>query len=409
MSPPHCILQECLVRLSPVKYYGGEKRMIQTNIKNIISVSILSIVGALFVFKYSSRLISNTFAVLLIVAVYIIGYQALFIFLNRLDAKKHAWLSNQRLLLAAFGLLIIGAIVVVTIMPDTSRVTRYSAIVEWIRRWQAGQFPWGGQTQFAPSGLPFLFMLALPFYYLGNIGYMEVIGIILFGVILLKFYAQNRAKWLSLFLLVLLPTFYYEILVRSELFFNMVLIIFIIALTEKYLDPQKPNLWFFILGIFLGLGLSTRSIVGLIYAGYYVYKFRRHVWQGILFSGFSLFVFGLTLLPFMAENALVFLGEGGPFSVQMGYLSVGATVVFVLISMIAGWSASNMEDVFFYEGLLLFLIVVIALLPVAAQLGLYETIIKDGFDITYFIFCVPFLLLPVGGQQSVSALNAINQ
>ncbi len=382
--------------------------MIQSNMKNVISVSILSVVGALFVFKYSSRFIPNTFAVLLIVAVYIIGYQVLSVFLNRLDVNKHAWLNNQRLLLATLGLLIIGSFVVVTIAPDTSRVTRYSAIVEWIGRWQAGQFPWGGQTQFAPSGLPFLFMLALPFYYLGNIGYMEVVGIILFGVILLKFYTQNRAKWLALLLLVLLPTFYYEILVRSELFFNMVLIILIIVLTEKYLDPQKPNHWFFILGAFLGLGLSTRSIVGLIYAGYYVYKFRRHIWQGILFSGFSFLVFGLTLLPFVVENASVFLNEG-PFSVQMGYLPTGIAVAFVLISMTAGWLAFNMDDVFFYEGLLLFFIVVIALLPGAAQSGLYETIIKDGFDITYFIFCVPFLLLSAGGQQSVRALNTANQ
>lgn len=378
---------------------------INATIKNIFAISILSFVGAVFVFKYGARITSDTNILFLIVAIYIVSYASFFFFLMHAEPTQYAWLGSQRILFAIFGVLIVGAIAVVTISPDASRVWRYPAIVEWIDRLLVGQFPWGRQTQFNPSGMPFLFIMALPFYYLGNIGYLEVVGVILFCLILFQFYPQHHTKWLPLFSLILLPSFYYELLVRSELFFNMVIIISIIALSERYLDTGKLNSWFFVLAIFFGLGLSTRTIVGLVYAGYYTYKFRHNIWQGILFSGFTLLIFGITLLPFVIGNVTVFFREG-PFSVQLRYLPTGITIIFVVLAVIIGFTTTNINDVLFYEGLLLFVIVVIAFLPAVTHLGLYRTILEDGFDITYFIFCIPFLLLSIGNQQRISVLKA---
>lgn len=375
---------------------------INSSIKNIIAISILSVVGAIFVFKYGSRLISNINILLPIVVIYIICYISFLVFLRYFDFSRFPWLGDQRFLIAAFSILIFGAMVIVTITPDASRVSRYSAIIEWIKRLLAGQFPWGNQTQFNPSGLPMLFIMALPFYYLGNIGYLEVIGVALFFVSLFQFYPRSHSRWLPIFSLILLPPFYYELLIRSELFFNTILIISIIALSERYLDTNKLSSWFFVLAMLFGFGLSTRTIMGLVYAGYYAYKFRDHIWQGISFSGITLIFFGLTLLPFMTWNAPVFLREG-PFSVQMGYLPTGITVVFISIATIIGWQITDIKIALFHSGLLLFSIVAIAFYLSVIHLGVIKAILEDGFDITYFIFCIPFLLLSIESQQSVDS------
>jgi len=373
---------------------------INSSTKNIIAISILSIVGSIFVFKYGDRLISNISILFLIVAIYVFCYVSFVVFLRRFDFSQFPWLGDQRFLFAAFGILIFGAIVIVTITTDASRVTRYSAIIEWLERLLAGQFPWGSQTQFNPSGLPILFIMALPFYYLGNLGYLEVIGIVLFFVALFQFYPQPRDRWLPIFSLILLPPFYYELLVRSELFFNTLLVISIIALSERFLNTNKLNFRFFVLAILFGFGLSTRTIMGLVYAGYYAYKFRDHIWQGILFSGITLIFFGFTILPFITWNGPVFLSEG-PFSVQMGYLPTGITVIFISIATVIGWQTTNIKMSLFYSGFLLFFIVVVAFSPSVIHLGADKAILKDGFDITYFIFCIPFLLLSIENQQSV--------
>jgi len=365
---------------------------ISTGIKNIIIICILGIVGAIFVFKYGARIVNNINIIYLIVMIYIIIYMTFFIFVWQFDLSQYSWTRNTPPLFAVFTTLIIGATIIVTVLPDVSRVSRFSAIIEWIERLLAGQFPWGSQTQFNPSGLPFLFIVAMPFYYVGNIGYLEIIGVILFCIVLVQFYKQPHTRVVTTLALVLLPSFYYELLVRSELFFNMILIMALIALSERHLDASKLNIWFFGLATLFGLGLSTRTIVGLVYAGYYAYKFHRHIWHGILFSGFTLIIFGFTLMPFIVWNAQSFFKEG-PFSVQMGYLPAYITVIFMIIAAISGWNTSHIKDVFFYVGLLLFGIVVIAFLPAAVRLGISTTILKDGFDITYFIFCTPFLLL----------------
>jgi len=361
-------------------------------IKNIIAIFILAIVGSVFAFKYSARISGSINLTYLIAALYAIGYIAVVTILWRFDLTQYSWAGNRRLLFAVLAILSLGAMAVVTMVSDSSRVTRFSAITEWIELLLAGKFPWGVQTQFNPSGMPFLFILALPFYYAGNIGYMEVAGVILFCIALVKFYTQPHTRWLPLLALALLPSFYYELLVRSELFFNMLLIILLIALSEGYLDAGKLNIWFFSLAMLFGFGLSTRTIVGLIYAGYFAYKFRGQIWHGILFSGLTLIAFGLTLIPFMFWDAPKFLREG-PFSVQMGYLPVGMAALFAAIAAVVGWNVSSIRDVLFSEGILLFVIVVIAFLSPVTQLGIYATVIKDRFDITYFIFCTPFLLL----------------
>ena len=371
---------------------------ISTAIKNTVIICVLAMVGAIFVFKYSTRVFNNANIIYLIVATYIVIYVTFFTFLWQRDLSQYAWASNQRLLFIVCTALIVGAVIIITVLPDVSRVSRFSAIIEWIERLLARQFPWGSQTQFNPSGLPFLFIIALPFYYAGNIGYLEVAGVILFCIVLVKFYKQPNTMWLPLIALVLLPSFYYELLVRSELFFNMMLIVALITLSEQHLDTSKLDIWFFGLAILFGLGLSTRTIVGLVYAGYYAYKFHRHIWNGILFSGFTLIIFGFTLMPFVIWNAQYFFKEG-PFSVQMGYLPADITIVFVIIVAISGWNTFHLKDLFFYEGILLFVIVVIAFLPIAIHSGIYTAVLKDKFDITYFIFCTPFLLFSLENQQ----------
>lgn len=368
-------------------YFGQQHMRMPIVIKNTVSTGLLAIVGAIFVFKYSARLSDSGS---LIAVVYAIGYMALFAMLWRIELGQYHWARSRILLIVALTAIVIGATLFITVSPEKSRVTRLPALVEWIERLLAGEFPWGTATENNPSGFPFLYIVALPFYYAGNVGYLEVVGVFLFSVAIVQSYAHTG--WLPLAGLVMLPTFYYELLVRSELFFNVVFVIMLILLSQRYPNASKLNISFLGLATLFGLGLSTRIIIGLIYAGYYAYRFRKHIWHGILFSGITLLIFGLTLMPFIRWDSQVFFAEG-PFSIQMAYSPSVIAVLFVIAAVIVGWHACHIRDVFFGEGVLLFVIVAIAFLSVVAQLGIHAAVIKDGFDITYFIFCTPFLLL----------------
>jgi hypothetical protein len=365
---------------------------ISMELKNTISICILAVVGAIFIFKYSIRIGGSAVIPYLMAAVYAVGYMAFYIVLGRFYFAQYPWAGDKGHFLAMLALLVFGVILIVAWSPAATAVTRLPAIKEWIERLLAGKFPWGVETRFNPSGFPFLFILALPFYYAGNIGYLEVVGLILFCIALINLYIQPRKMWLPIFALVLLPSFYYELLVRSELFFNMVLIIIPIILCERYLDIDRLNIRFFGLATLFGLGLSTRTVVGIIFTGYCVYKFRQQILHGAFFAGFSFMIFGLTLLPFLVWNAPKLFTEG-PFSVQMAILPSSISMLFVIMATAVGWKAACLRDVLFGEGVLLALVAAIPFLATATQFGVSETVLKARFDISYFIFCTPFLLL----------------
>lgn len=102
----------------------------RSTIKDLITFSILSIIGAIFVFKYGARIIFDKDALFLIIAIYIIVYISSAIFLRNFDTSKYSWLNNQFLLFAVFGNLVFTALIIVTITSDVSRVSRYSAMIE---------------------------------------------------------------------------------------------------------------------------------------------------------------------------------------------------------------------------------------------------------------------------------------
>jgi hypothetical protein len=139
--------------------------------------------------------------------------------------------------------------------------------------------------------------------------------------------------------------------------------------------------------------------MGLVYAAYVIYRFRTNIRNGILFTSMVLVVFSLTLLPFMIWNPDLFFAHG-PFSVQLAYLPIWVAVIFITISILLGWNASNLSDLVYFSGLTLFALVGVAFLLRTSAIGIGASVFGDGFDITYFIFCTPFLLLSLQSEKS---------
>jgi hypothetical protein len=362
--------------------------------RNGIIILLLGLVNSLFILKYSVRL-GNPYA--LLAPVYLIGFVTLLLVAQRVDFHHVRFINAQSLSVVLLG---VGTmeLLAIYVLPQESRVTRLPALIEWLSSLQVGKFPYHTSTE--PSGFPLLFLLAYPFYLLGNLGYLVVLGTLLFGISILRNETfENQTAWLQFSAFLFLPTVYYELLVRSELFFNMSLVVALIVLSNAFLSKQKLDWRFAITAILFGLVLSTRSVVGLVYAIYVTYRFRTNIWNGIIFASMVLAVFSFTLLPFVLWNPELFFAHG-PFSVQFAYLPIWVDVVFITISTLLGWNASNLNDLVYFSGLTLFALVAVAFLLRISAIGIGASVFGDGFDITYFIFCTPFLLLSLQGGES---------
>lgn len=306
---------------------------------------------------------------------------------KKIKSRKNDF--SKGYLLSIVGAIAIAALLLVFI-PQSTRVGRFPAMMEWLSNFQNGIFPYG--TKANPSGFPFLFFLASPFYLLGDAGYLEVFGLFLFMMLLLKSVKTKKEYWVKILLLLFLPTTFYELAVRSELFTNTVLVISLFFLAEQKLNEHEKNISFIVLALLFGFFLSTRLIAFLWLAMFLLFFFRNNLKNGIIFFAIALSVFSLSLLPFYLWNAETFLNKG-PFAVQTIYLPRWIFFIFPFLVLYIGWMIADFQELLFASGVLTFLLVSISFLMTIGDVGMSEAFFNSRFDISYFILSVPFFIL----------------
>ena len=352
---------------------------------NSFSAAFLLLIGALFVFKYAMR---NGSLFALSPLFYIVIAGLVLFYLDKKITPQNSEFSKWQLLV------VLGFLFFVTIsmafIPQTTRVGRFPALIEWLSNFQQGIFPYG--TKANPSAFPFLFFLASPFYLIGDAGYLEVFGLFLFLMLLLRSVKTKKEYWVKMFFILLLPTTFYELAVRSELLTNTVLVVSLFFLAEEKLNEHEKNVSFFVLALLFGFFLSTRLIVFLWFGMFLLFFFRNNLKNGAIFLAISFSVFLLSLIPFYLWNAETFFSQG-PFAVQSIYLPKWIYFVFPVLVLYVGWLIADFQELLFTSGVLTFLLVSISFLMTIGDVGVSEAIFNSRFDISYYVLSVPFFIL----------------
>lgn len=115
---------------------------------------------------------------------------------------------------------------------------------------------------------------------------------------------------------------------------------------------------------------------------------RRKYSCGALFSYCP---FAITFVPFIWLYPDEFW-EVNPFSTQSSLVSFHFIVLFVLIAIAGSFFCRNYNDVRFFSVLLLFGIVTIHFIEAVCQYSFTQALFQSKADISYYIFCIPYLL-----------------
>jgi hypothetical protein len=362
---------------------------------NIFSLSVLALIGALFVYKYSARKFNNSTFLSLI---FILFYLSVILLISKIRPDKFSFL-NKKVFIYFISVTSLFLLISIHFIPESSNVGRFPAINEWLTNLVNGRFPYN--TVSKPSGFPVLFFLAFPFYLIGEPGYLELCGYLIFCICLYNYRKSKKILFIRLAMLFLMPAFFYEFLVRSELLFNMSLVVSLILLTEKYLQRDKVDLKFIMLAVYFGLLLSTRIIIGSAFVIYLFYYFRQNLKNLFLYSVITILMFTLTVLPFIFWNSRSFF-ETGPFYIQFLHISLWLVAPVLFIILFISWVVSNKRELFFAFGLMFFIIITFALINFIYEFGIQYAIFgKYCFDISYYIFRIPFLILSIEDTASM--------
>ncbi len=358
-----------------------------TKIINSISFALIIGTGMLFLLKYGWREIGGWAvapALIFAGAIFLIAKWAE----NRLRPMRIIQFKGKLYpLLIYLGVIFTFGMLLLDL---DSRVGRYYAINEWLDLFNDGKFPYGGVTN--PSGLPMLFFLALPFYYIGSTGMIVPLGIALLAGLVLFEKKTYREVAVSLTILFLSPLVSYEYLTRSELIFNMTLAVMLISITSDRRSREQRPLFHYVMAAAWGAVLATRISIGIPWVLFLLFFYRQDFKWMITSAAVTLLAFVVIVTPFWIWNPSVFI-ERGPFAIQMMYLPFWVYIAAPMVILAAGWLVSNHQEVYFSAGMILFFLVLISFFSTLADEGLNQAALRDRFDVSYFIMPLPFFIM----------------
>jgi hypothetical protein len=285
--------------------------------------------------------------------------------------------------------------------PENLQIDRWSALDRFWDALVRGEYPYV-RTHLGShiSGFPGLFVVAFPFWLLGDVGLLQFAALAAFAALALRV-AGTSAVAFVLLLLAGLPLFVYEAVVRSELFSNMALAAWLLHAGNRPRAFAGRSI--LLAAAAWGLLLSTRAVTVLPLALAAFPLLRGRSFRVVVLSGIVLAcTFLATLVPFYAWAPERFR-DVNPYFVQSGAMPGWAIAVVLVGSLWLGFRFRAAPRLFAHAGAMLFVTVIVSWVIKSFRLGWATAIWNHGFDLSYFALPLPFLLLHLAVATSSAA------
>jgi hypothetical protein len=358
--------------------------------KKIISLFIILFINFIVSIKYLHRVTDYyLFLSILLCCFYGIVWN-----LSSIIAQyKHLKLA-QTIILLTF--LVFSILIFIKITPESLNVDRWSVITSFWDNFFQHKYVYSAKSHMNnyPGPMPFYFILALPFYYIGELGLYSILGLFLFLGLLKYSKLQHHIKVITLILLTTSTFYLWEVLCRSNIFINGVLILFSMVYTFKSIE-NKSKINSISIGVIIGLLLSTRNVYVIPYIITFLFLLKNasiSITKIIQIGIITLITFTLTFIPFIINHFEEFR-KMNPFIIQSGYLMPFSYTLFcIALSFLTPFITKNKNDVYFFSGMVLFITILLHFTFKINQYNFDAAFFQSRADISYFILCVPFFL-----------------
>lgn len=359
---------------------------------NRLALFLYIFINSLFILKYGLRLLP-WYAVITAC----ILYGGLVVLANKYKyiIPKLSYLNIQRGTTFIALLICLLFLLAFQYIPDpmTIQVDRWSAIHNFLFNLTHGIYPYAAQTHLDGYGSPFPVwqLFHLPFYLMGNVGLSFIAGILLF-VHSLSLHLKDKEEQIAFVFLGSSPAFIYEVFVRSDLMTNFMVSMSILLYCIHYrLTIQKNPL---LLGIIVGLMMSTRFSAIIPFCIYYFYDFfYAQLRQQVSFLSLVIFTFCITFLPFLLwDSQMLLFFEYNPFILQTRQGHPLDLLLLIPVGIaLSFWQQKQPNRHFIASAVMLFLLVTVTFTHTMFVNNSWTELFDSTFDITYFGMALPFL------------------
>lgn len=363
-------------------------------IKTKFLFSVYLIINLLFILKYGSRQEFIPLTLLIILYPLIIGSLLFLIiyfkqYINRIKRFDFYFIGAS--------IFIFSILILINIFVDkySLNVDRWSAMEVTIHSIINGIYPYNlpdhlGKTS---SNLPGLSYLGLPFYLIGDVGFLQpfVFLSLSFYIFKAKIVPYQKAILSILFLFSI--AFLWEIYVKSDLMSNLIIVILFMLIWDNIFKEnyfKKP----FLLAFFVALIILTRGVVVIPLTIFLFSKFiRSKATEKIIFSVSTiLFTIILSLPILISIPDIQTIIEHNPFNHQTKYSSKLLQLIFVVLPFLISFYSKNIAQTLFYSFLLITILMFLTMFKNIFINGFNESIYNNSFDLSYLGMIIPFCI-----------------
>jgi len=362
------------------------------NVKHFSPLIILYVfINSLFVFKYASR--QNYFDVYILVLLYIFLLLGVIIFLFKTNFEKHTYKYSFYFFTALFFIFTIY--LNIKIDGNNLNVDRWSAMEVAIKALLNNEYPYSaidhlnGRT----SNLPALILIGIPFYFLGDVGYLQSFSFLLFVFLIHHTFSNYKTRVFGLFLLISSTSFWWEVYTKSDMMSNFVLILIFLVLIQNriYKGKNISIIWMAIASVSLLLTRLTAVIPLSLLLVKKFFSFTAR--QKLIFISVGLFImFLLGALVFKNYSSFQNFKNFNPFELQNRQLPLILSVICILLPFAFSLYIQDLKSLIKSSVLFLSIPIFLAFLLKINEIGAHNSIINSGFDISYFNIITPFLI-----------------
>lgn len=361
---------------------------------NILLLVLVFLINGLFVIKYSVRLNYVPQSVIcLFYAILFVG--SLFLY-KRLKFFSNNFRKVDNILMV-FILVIFFILIFINIKVDglTLNVDRFSALEVLISSVLSGEYPYSvlDHLDNTTSNLPGLFYLSLPFYLLGDVGFLQPFTFLFFSLVIIYSKIKNEEKIFIIALLLTSPSFFWEVIAKSDLMSNCILILIFISLWhQKFKTDYFKNIK--LLAFLVALFTLTRGIVAIpitifLFSSFCNISMKRKIAFILYLILFSLLISLPILITLPDYN---FILEHNPFNHQTRYAPTLLIIISLILPFILSFKVKKSSDIFLYTTYILAGLMLITFSLNCFEEGFGENLYGNLFDISYLSMIIPFII-----------------
>jgi len=357
---------------------------------SLILFAVYFVINFLFLTKYGIRQSVIPISILIIAFIALHGF-IFFLRKNQILQKK----INIIFVYSLIGVLTVGYTALCHILKDPYQlnIDRWQTLNFSLEYWIHGKYIYdtrnfmGNLSSYFPGQL----LLALPFYLLGNVGYLQVAAFLLFSYTVLLEFKSNLMRFMAIAMFGISLSYIYETVCKSDFISSFIFVAaFILFWHSKFKNNyfQRPIL----LGICLGIVCLTRSVAVIPLIIFLLKPFLatsadRKIKTVITFIITVCILLITVLLP--AKN-LEYIVQYNPLNLQ-GQSNKFVMLFFAAAAVFISFYVKKISDVFTFSTFIVFLVMLSFILEKYLLFGYGFQ--HNLFSTTYLAACLPFSII----------------